>query len=472
MTIDNTAPDFSGTPTITGGNAGIGDTITVNFTLNEAQISTSKPTVSLRAAVGGTITVPASGVTPVGTGRTAWRAVYTVQASGGTSAVPAYSGTVNRLDVTATDAAGNSSGTISRTLLGMTIDNTAPTLSITGASAPAIKSFPAGTDDTKVSADDRAEVTFTASDTGSGISTSSTQVRFTVGGNTLNGTVTRIGTTGNNYRARTRVLTASDLTLQGTMTATVRVFDNVGNSHAVTPRTVTGSVTVDTVAPAITGTPTITSNYTSDTSKAGDGKTITVEFTLSESQKTGVNPTVTLQGVTAGGTRGNMAGTVTMTDQTLAGSTARTRWRAVYTVPSTPAYSGAVSAIISARDGFDNPSTLTPTFATGLTVDNTAPTFTAGLTFDPAQPSGGYTAPQNITIEVGGVSSDAASVEFTFDGTTYSAAKVGSTATWRTASVAVPASIGMTATYSVDVKVVDGHGNERNTGSAGSIQVQ
>ena len=470
VTIDNTAPDFSGTPTITGGNAGIGDTITVNFTLNEAQISTSKPTVSLRADVGGTITVPDAGVTPVGAGRTAWRAVYTVQASGG--AVPAYSGTVNRLDVTATDAAGNSSGTISRTLSGVTIDNTAPTLSITGSSAPAIKSFPAGTDDTKVSAGDRAEVTFTASDTGSGISTSSTQVVFTVGGNTLNGTVTRIGTTGNNYRARTPVLTASDLTFQGTMTATVRVFDNVGNSHDLTPMTVTGSVTVDTVAPAITGTPTITSNYTSDTSKAGDGKTITVEFTLSESQKTGVNPNVTLQGVTAGGTRGNMAGTVTMTDQNPVGSTARTRWRAVYTVPSTPAYSGAVSASISARDGFDNPSTLTPTFATGLTVDNTAPTFTAGLTFDPAQPPGGYTAPQNITIEVGGVSSDAASVEFTFDGTTYSAAKVGSTATWRTASVAVPASIGMTATYSVDVKVVDGHGNERNTGSAGSIQVQ
>ena len=470
VTIDNTAPDFSTpAPTITGGNAGIGDTITVNFTLNEAQISTSKPTVSLRAAVGGTITVPDAGVTPVvGTGRTVWQAVYTVQASGG--AVPAYSVTVNRLDVTATDAAGNSSGTISRTLSGVRIDNTAPTLSITSASAPAIKSFPAGTDDTKVSEGDRAEVTFTASDTGSGISTSSTQVVFTVGGNTLSGTVTRIGTTENNYRARTRVLTASDLTFQGTMTATVRVFDNVGNSHSVTPMAVTGSVTVDTVAPAITGTPTITSNYTSDTSKAGDGKTITVEFTLSESQKTGVNPTVTLQGVTAGGTRGNMAGTVTMTDQTLAGSTARTRWRAVYTVPSTPAYSGAVSASISARDGFDNPSTLTPTFATGLTVDNTAPTFTAGLTFDPVQPSAGYTASDPITIEVTGVSSDAASVTFTFNSTDHLATKDAGTNTWRTASTA-PASIGMT-TYSVDVKVVDGHGNETNTGNAGSIQVQ
>ena len=397
-----------------------------------------------------------------------------MEASGGTPAVPAYSGTVNRLDVTATDAAGNSSGTISRTLSGVTIDNTAPTLSVTGASAPAIKSSPAGTDDTKVTAGDRAEVTFTASDTGSGISTSSTQVVFTVGGNTLNGTVTRIGTT-NNYRARTRVLTASDSTFQGTMTATVRVFDNAGNSHAVTPRAVAGSVTVDTVAPAITGTPTIISNYTSDTSKAGDGKTITVEFTLSESQKTGVNPTVTLQAVTTGGTRGNMAGPVTMTDQTPAGSTARTRWRAVYTVPSTPAYSGAVSASISARDGFDNTSTLTPTFATGLTVDNTAPTFTAGLTFDPVQPSGGYTAPQDITIEVTGVSSDAASVTFTFNSTSHSATKVtGTTNTWRTALTAVPSSIGgpTAATYPVDVKVVDGHGNETNTGNAASIRVQ
>ena len=467
VTIDNTAPDFSTTaPTITGGNAGIGDTITVNFTLNEAQISTSKPTVILRAAVGGTIAVPAANVSAV-TGRTAWRAVYTVPASGG--AVPAYSGTIDRLDVTATDAAGNSSGTISRTLSGVTIDNTAPTLSITGVSAPAIKSSPAGTDDTKVTAGDRAEVTFTASDTGSGISTSSTQVVFTVGGNTLNGTVTRIGTT-NNYRARTRPLTASDLTFQGTMTATVRVFDNFGNSHSVTPTTVTGSVTVDTVAPAITGTPTITSNYTSDTSKAGDGKTITVEFTLSESQKTGDDPTVTLQAVTAGGTRGDMTGPVTVTDQTAAGSTARTRWRAVYTVPSTPAYSGAVSASISARDGFDNPSTLTPTFAAGLTVDNTAPTFTAGLTFDPVQPSAGYTAPRNITIEVTGVSSDAASVTFTFNATDHSATKAaGTTNTWRTASVAVPSSTG---TYSVDVKVVDGHDNETNTGNAGSIKVR
>ena len=476
VTIDNTAPDFSGTPTISSanadgtanaGNAGIGDTITVNFTLNEAQISTSKPTVRLRAAVGGTITVPAAGVSAV-TGRTAWRAVYTVPASGG--AVPAYSGTVNRLDVTATDAAGNSSGTISRTLSpGVTIDNTAPTLSITGTSAPAIKSSPTGTDDTKVGAGDRAEVTFTAADT-NGISTSSTQVVFTVGGNILTGTVTRISATGNNYRARTRVLTASDLTFQGTMTATVRVFDNAGNSHSVTPTTVTGSVTVDTVAPAITGTPTITSNYTSDTSKAGDGKTITVEFTLSESQKTGVNPTVTLQAVTTGVTRGNMTGPVTVTDQTAAGSTPRTRWRAVYTVPSTPAYSGAVSASISARDGFDNPSTLTPTFATGLTVDNTAPTFTPGLTFTPLQPSLGYTALQNITIEVTGVSSDATSVAFTFNSTNHSATKVaGTTNTWRTASVAVPASTG---TYLVDVKVVDGHDNETNTGGAASITVQ
>ena len=483
VTIDNTAPDFSGTPTISSanadstpnsGNAGIGDTITVNFTLNEAQISTSKPTVSLRAAGGGTITVPDAGVTPAGAGRTAWRAVYTVQASGGTPAVPAYSGNVNRLDVTATDAAGNSNPSpINQALSGVTIDNTAPTLSITGASAPAIKSSPTGTDDTKVTADDRAEVTFTAADTGSGISLSSTEVVFTVGGNTLNGTVTRIGTTGNNYRARTRVLTASDSTFQGTMTATVRVFDNFGNSHAVTPTAVTGSVTVDTVAPAITGTPTITSNYSSDTSKAGDGKTITVDFTLSESQKTGVNPTVTLQAVTAGGTRGNMAGPVTITDQTPAGSTARTRWRAVYTVPSTPAYSGAVSASISARDGFDNTSTLTPTFATGLTVDNTAPTFTAGLTFDPVQPSAGYTAPQNITIEVTGVSSDAASVTFTFNSIPHSATKVaGTTNTWRTASVAVPSSIGTTANYPVDVKVVDGHDNETNTGGAGSIRVQ
>ena len=472
VTIDNVAPDFSGTPTITGGNAGIGDTITVNFTLNEAQIATSKPIVRLRAAVGGTVTVPASNVSAV-TGRTAWRAVYTVQASGGTPAVPSYSGTVNRLDVTATDAAGNSSGTISRTLSGVTIDNTAPTLS--GASAPAIKSSPAGTDDTKVTAGDRAEVTFTASDTGSGISLPSTQVMFTVGGNTLTGTVTRIGTTGNNYRARTRVLTASDLTFQGTMTATVRVFDNAGNSHSGTPTAVAGSVTVDTVAPAITGTPTITSNYTSDTSKAGDGKRITVEFTLSESQKTGVDPTVTLQAVTTGGTRGNMVGTVTMTDQTLAGSTARTRWRAVYTVPSTPAYSGAVSASISARDGFDNTSTLTPTFATGLTVDNTAPTFTAGLTFDPLQPSAGYTAPQDITIQVTGVSSDAASVTFTFNSTNHSATKVaGTTNTWRTALVAVPASIGGTtaAPYPVDVKVVDGYGNEKNTPNAGTIRVR
>ena len=471
VTIDNTAPDFSGTPTITGGNAGIGDTITVNFTLNEAQISTSKPTVSLRAAVGGTITVPDAGVTPVGAGRTAWRAVYTVQASGGTPAVPVYSGTIDRLEVTAADAAGNSS-TINRTLSGVTIDNTAPTLSVTGASAPAIKSFPAGTDDTKVTAGDRAEVTFTASDTGSGISTSSTQVVFTVGGNTLNGTVTRVPGTTNDYRARTRSLTASDLAFQGTMTATVRVFDNFGNSHAVTPTTVTGSVTVDTVAPAITGTPTITSNYTSDSSKAGDGKRITVEFTLSESQKTGVNPTVTLQGVTTGGTRGNMTGTVTVTDQTAAGSTPRTRWRAVYTVPSTPAYSGAVSASISARDGFDNPSTLTPTFATGLTVDNTAPTFTPGLTFNPVQPSAGYTAPQNITIEVTGVSSDAASVTFTFNSTSHSATKAAGTNTWRTASAAVPASIGTTANYPVDVKVVDGHDNETNTGGAASIRVQ
>ena len=249
------------------------------------------------------------------------------------------------------------------------------------------------------------------------------------------------------------------------MTATVRVFDDFGNSHSVTPTAVTGSVTVDTVAPAITGTPTITSNYTSDTSKAGDGKTITVNFTLSESQKTGVNPTITLQAVTGG----NMTGTVTVTDQTPAGSTARTEWRAVYEVPSTPAYSGAVSASISARDGFDNTSTLTPTFATGLTVDNTAPAFTAGPTFDPVQPTLGYTASDNITIEVTGVSSDATSVEFTFNTTTHSAVKDGTTDTWRAASVAVP---GSTGDYPVDVKVVDGHGNETNTTGAASIKVQ
>ena len=215
----------------------------------------------------------------------------------------------------------------------------APTLSST-----AIKSSPVGTDDTKAAAGEQAEVTFTATDGtgGSGISLSSTQVVFTVGSTTLNGTVTRIGTT-NNYRARTRALTTSDP--QGTMTATVRVFDNAGNSHSLTPTNVTGSVTVDTVAPA----------------------------------------------------------------------------------------------------------------------------FTAGPTFDPVQPTLGYTASQNITIEVTGVSSDAASVTFTFNSTIHSASKVGTTARWRAASVAVP---GSTGDYSVDIKVVDGHGNETNTTGAASIKVR
>ena len=570
VTIDNTAPAFSGTPTITGGNAGIGDSITVNFTLNEAQISTSNPTVRLRTTGGDTITVPPANVSAV-TGRTAWRAVYTVTASG--SSVPAYSGTVNRLDVTATDAAGNSS-TVNRPLSGGTIDNTRPDLSgtptissnnsvstttkagigntitvnftlseaqktgvdptvklrfgtsgpitvpsadvsaVTGRTAwqatylvpstPAysgavtlnveaedaagnttptplshsfstftidntapsaptslgIQSSPAGADDTKIVAGERAEVTFTASDT-SGINTSLTQVVFTVGGNTLNGTVTRIGAAGNNYRARTRALTASDLTFQGTMTATVRVFDNVGNSSALT--TVTGFVTVDTVAPTLSSSPAPaikSSPAGADDTKIVAGERAEVTFTAADTS--GISTSSTQVVFTVGGNTLN--GTVTRIGA--AGNNYRARTRAL--TASDLTFQGTMTATVRVFDNAGNSSALT-TVTGSVTVDTVAPAFSAGPTFDPVQPTLGYTASQSITIEVTGVSSDATSVQFTFNGTTYSASKVGTTATWRTASVAVP---GSTGDYSVDVKVVDGHGNETTTTGAASIKVQ
>ena len=474
VTIDNTRPDLSGTPTIISNNsvstttkAGINNTITVEFTLSESQKTGVDPTVKLLFGTSGPITVPAADVSAVGTGRTAWRAVYTVQASDTTATppVPAYSGAVT-LNVEAEDAAGNTTPAaipLSHSFSTFTIDNTAPTVSITAVESDY------SADTAKANLGSKLLVKFTASDAGGIRTPASTDVTVTGISSPAVGTPSL---TSGVYQAETRALTASDPDGSTPITASVTVYDLFGNSSTAS---LNRSINVDTTMPdfSTTTAPTITGG------NAGIGDTITVNFTLNEAQISTSKPTVRLR-TAGGGTIAVPASAVT--DVTPVTGTGRTAWRAVYTVqasggtPAVPVYSGTVNRLdVTATDaaGNRNPSPINRTLS-GVTIDNTAPTFTAGLTFNPPQPLlAGYTAPQYITIEVTGVSSDAASVTFTFNSTSHSATKVtGTTNTWRTASVAVPASIGMTANYSVDVKVVDGHGNETNTGGAASIRVQ
>ena len=497
FSIDNTRPKFDETPTISSSNtavgvdkpstkAGIDDTITVNFTLSEPQKTGSAPTVSLRAAAGGTVdNTPA--VTPVaGTSRKEWNAAFTVRESGtGRPATPEYSGDLT-FNAVATDEFDNESDTLSQVFRSdkFTIDNTRPT--VTG--TPRLAS--SSTKDTaKVSAaGNKATVTFSASDTGSGILVSSSDVKFKVGSTPV-ATATVNETGSGNYRAVTHPLTASSP--QGVMTVTVRVVDKVGNSAS---RAVSAnrSIRVDTVAPRFStgGTPTISSNNTAagvdkPSTKAGIGHKITVNFTLSEPQETGSAPSVSLLAATGGRRVDKVDNTPAVTP--VAG-TDRKGWNAVFTVgesgtgrPATPEYSGDLTFNAVATDEFDNESdTLSQVFRSDkFTIDNTRPTFTDPPTVTTMETSTSATGIKQypsgavIEIKVTDVSDDARSVEFGFTGTgapaaRYSAGK-DTDNTWTSRPpVTLPTSTGQ---YSVTVKVVDGHGNEKNVTTKLQIEV-
>ena len=501
FSIDNTRPKFDETPTIKSSNttvgvdkpstkAGIDDTITVNFTLSEPHKTGSAPRVSLRAAAGGKVdNTPA--VTPVaGTGRKEWKAAFTVRESGtGRPATPEYSGDLT-FNAVATDEFGNESDALSQVFRSdkFTIDNTRPT--VTGTPRLASSSTK---DTSKVSAtDNEATVTFSAADTGSGILASLSDVKFKVGSTSV-ATATVTETVSGNYRAVTHPLTAGSP--QGVMTVTVRVVDEVGNSAS---RAVSAnrSIRVDTVAPAFStgGTPMIKSSNTTvgvdkPSTKAGIDDTITVNFTLSEPHKTGSAPRVSLRAA-AGGKVDNTPAV------TPVAGTGRKEWKAAFTVresgtgrPATPEYSGDLTFNAVATDEFGNESdALSQVFRSDkFTIDNTRPTFTDPPTVTTMETSTSATGIKQypsgavIEIKVTDVSDDARSVEFGFTGTgapatRYSAGK-GTDNMWSSYDasagtsrppVTLPTSTGQ---YRVTVKVVDGHGNEKNVTTRLQIEV-
>ena len=460
ITVDTLPPP---TPTLlsipsTSTNVGDGDQAEVTFTATDSGsgISTSLTEVVFTFTVGGT-TLPGT-VTRVGTSNN-YRAVSRQLNS---------SDPQGRMTATVKvfDSAGNSHAATPASVPGFITVDTLPPPAPT---ALVIRST-STTDNTKVGNNDQAEVTFTATDSGSGISTSLTEVVFTVGSTTLSGTVTRLGTS-DNYRAVSRQLNSSDP--QGAMTATVKVFDSAGNRHAATPASVPGSITVDTVAPDFsTASPPTISSYNAarsvtSTTSAGIGSTITVGFTLSEAQGSG-SPTVRLEVPTSVGTTSPI--NIPSTDVNLtAGST--TQWQATYTVSapggSVPTYSGgAVTLNVTATDAAGNTGSLSHLFVIGtvnFTIDNDRPTFTGGPTLTPAQPTAGYSlaTTSTIGIQVTGVSADATGVEFDFFGSSGSpiTATQGTSpnTTW---SANVPSmSLPAAGTYTLRVKVTDGHGN-------------
>ena len=493
-----TAEDFDikdGVSGATKTKAGIGDKIKLSFTIDEDQKKGVPPVVKLKTSLGDITSTDTPTETTSGD-RTKWQVEYTVPQSTTSTGSLTLRSVLNPQRVTPVirveDRAGNTT-TIDFSEP-FDIDNTLPTFS--AASPPTIKSSKTGSSSgTKAGIDDTITVNFTLSEP------QKTGIKPVVSldaaaGGTVTPTVTPVAGTGRKeWNAAFTVPEAGTVTPEylGNLTLKVTPIDAFGNvNNALNNPFPTFSI--DNTKPKFDETPTISSNNTivgvdKPSTKAGIGDTITVNFTLSEPQETGSAPRVSLK-----------AATGSMVDNTPAvtpvAGTGRKKWSAAFTVresgtgiPATPEYSGDLTFKAVATDEFGNESDeLSQVFPSDkFTIDNTRPTFTDPPTVTTIETSTSaigikqYPSGTVIEIKVTDVSDDARSVEFGFTGTgapvtRYSAGKDAdntwssydaSTSTSRP-PVTLPTSAGK---YSVTVKVVDGHGNEKNVTTKLQIEV-
>ena len=337
------------------------------------------------------------------------------------------------------DMAGNSTG-FSGSPTTFDIDNTDPDIAGGSTIESASSSYPA-----VVHNSHSGVVEFTPTDGGSGPSTSvDPEVHFYGNGSSSpDVTVTASDIGGGDWRGVSGSLGSSFP--QGNMTAQVTIYDRAGNSAT---RSISGTVLVDTVAPTVLGTSSISSD-SGIGGKAGIGDKVTVELDLNEDQDTGTSPTASL---TASGTRnmGNIS--VINSDRTL---------QADYTVQeeggSVPELSGSVTVDAVLTDQYGNSATRSYSFS--LTLDNVKPSISI------TSPTGDPDYTQNTSFDVTAtVSADTETATFDMDedSTDIDEQTDNPSGTTATVSFTIPPPDG-SASYTITATAVDEHGNASDT---------
>ena len=387
VTVDQTAPELT-TVSIESNNtndttlATDGNTITLSFTSDEPILPP-------------TVTISGDGASAIVTGsNTSWSATKTV-ASTDADGVVTFS-------ITYSDLASNDGG-IATSLTagnpGVTVDNTAPTLTTVSIESD-------NTDTNLATTDNTVTLSFTSSEP---IGTPTVTI------NTVTATVAPAVAGSTTSWSATKAITAADN--DGAVEFTIDFTDLATNGGTqVTSITTGSSVTVDQTAPTLTAV-SIESNNANDTTLATDGNTITLSFTSDEPI---LEPTVTINGDT-------------VTATVLGGDT--TTWSAETTIASTDA-DGVVTFSITYSDLASNDGGIatSPTAGNpGVTVDNTAPTLTTVSIVSDNTDTSTATTDDTITLEFtssepiqtpavtfGGISADTV----TESGNTWSATKI------------------------------------------------
>ena len=257
VTFDKTNPTLSPVALISSNSnpnyAKVGDTLTIAFTSSE---SIQTPTV----------TIAGQSVTATNSGNN-WTATYLLTSSDTEGLIP--------YTVNFSDSAGNDGSAIN-TNSAITFDQTAPITPSVSLTNPVNSTNQINI---AISGTGEANATFTYT--------------ITDGTNTVSGTGT-VSSEGNITTSGIDVSSLSDQTL----TLSVTLTDQAGNTGSVG----TSTATKDTAVPTITSTSVTSSNANPNFAKIGD--TLTLTFTSSETIQ---NPTVTIAGqsVTATNTSGN-----------------------------------------------------------------------------------------------------------------------------------------------------------------------
>ncbi len=406
VTVDNTAPELT-VVSITSNNsndsslATDGNTVTLSFTSSEPIL---QPTVTI-SGDGASAIVTGSGIS--------WSATKTV-ASTDDDGVVAFS-------ITYSDLATNDGTQVTSVNDGtsVTVDQTAPTLSL-------VSIVSNNADPSRATTDDTITLSFTSSEP-------ILEPTVTFGGVAA---VAVIGGDNTSWSA-TKTITPADSD-GSTVTFAIDFTDLATNDGIqITGPTDGTGVTVyqtapDTTAPTLTVV-SIRSNNSNDSSLATTGNTITLSFTSSEPIGT---PDVTIHG-----------GAATVTGSNIT-------WSATKAIASTDD-DGAVEFTIDFSDLAATPNVGTQVTATkdgtGVTVDNTAPTLTAvSIESNNSNDSSLATAGNTITLSF---TSSEPILEpiVTISGGGASAIVTGSNTSWSATKTITPAdSDGSAVTFAID----------------------
>ena len=297
FTIDNTAPTVTLTDTDVDNVVKDSDNVTITATFNENM--TSAPDISIGSLV--------ANVAMTATSSTTWTYVWTVPAGNDGTLTATVSGT---------DIAGNSyAGTDSITF---TIDNTAPTVSLTDTDA-----------DNVVKDSDNVTITATFNEA------MTTAPDISIGGLLTN--VAMTATSSTTWTYVWNVPAGND----GTLTATVSGTDIAGNAYAGTDSI---TFTIDNTAPTVTLTDTDADNVVKDSNN------VTITATFNENMTSAPDTSI-----------GSLVTNVAMT------ATSSTTWTYVWNVPA--GNDGTITATVSGTDIAGN--AYSGSHSITFTIDNT-----------------------------------------------------------------------------------------------------